>query len=72
MSDHPIVTKIKSCSKKADEITAGLISKTVSAHQADAFAKTQNAVSNKCNAMVKMAIFNAQHHPSKDKPYFTF
>ena len=74
MSDHPIVTKIKECSKKVDKVTEGLLANPpkVSAHEADAFAKTQNSFANTCNAMVKQAVFNAQHHPDKEKPYFTF
>lgn len=74
MSDHSIVKQVKECTKKVTVITSKLLENPpkISAHEVDSFAKAQNSAANTYNSMVKMAIFNAQHHPSKEKPYFNF
>lgn len=71
MSEHPIVKVMKECTEDVRKTTKALIEgdKSISTQKAAEIARQHNASASKYNALLKMAIFNAQHHPGKEIPY---
>lgn len=67
---HPLLTKIKERASILEETITAVKGKQLSPEIGSAIAKASDADSRYRREILNMAIFNAKHHPDKEKPYF--